>query len=932
MIAQLRRRRGRAVALLIGMLVATTGFTVLTSESAAERLQVTSTVSANARSVYDILVRPKGSQTSVETRSGLVTPDFLSGQFGGITLDQWHQIQAISGIDVAAPVAMIGYVYVQADFRIDVTSAINRSKATQVLRLDRTWMADHGSTSLPDPAAQYVYVTTRPIAWPRGDPDDPTWSDGKKRRNSSRCTTSDDPEFIANPIEIEPDGSERVLCEQHELDKNSDKSASMMIARILPDGTFETGDQSSTKTLTVDERWPIPMLLAAVDPASEAQLVSLDRALTSGSYLSEADVKPDDSDGIVRYTVPVLATDQPALDEQLVVDVEALHVPDGADVATAGWDSPEAHVPAVLSAAPATRVSQQTLTADQEYINTIANPPFGAGQLAFMSGVAFAQPSPATFATNLDGSLRPQPAPPTDPDQLNFGQTQGSGLPVLPPLFGDTAFRALTPYVPGGDVSSPSIVSIVKAGTFNPSKIEKSASLGAASLETYQQPSLVGADAASKAALGGTQLQADGNTTGYVATPPALITSLGSLSQFRLPKPISAIRVRVDGATSADPLSRERVRIAAQRIEEATGLDVDITLGSSASPQTIDLAAGRYGRPALKLTEGWTRKGAALAIVSALDRKSLVLFVLILVVCMLFLGNAVAAVVRSRRRELAILAYLGWPRRRLVGLILGEVGLIGLIAGAVSAAAAISIAHLANISLTSGHALLAVPVSLGLALIAAAAPAWRAGRVRATTALSTSVRAPRRAIRNRRRTVAGIALANLRRSPGRTLLGALALAIGTAAVTVLTSIDRVFHDLVTGTLLGDAVSLQVRGVDLVAVLATVILGLVAVADMLYLSIQERSEEFAALRAIGWSDAAVGRLVAYEGVGIGVLGVAMGVAAGLVSTATFAGESVAGLIGIGIEVALCGVVLTAVAATVPAFLQRYLSVSAQLAEE
>ena len=68
------------------------------------------TVAANFRSAYDILVRPKGSATDLEREQGVVRPNFLSGQFGGITMKQYEQIKAISGVEVAAPIAMIGYV------------------------------------------------------------------------------------------------------------------------------------------------------------------------------------------------------------------------------------------------------------------------------------------------------------------------------------------------------------------------------------------------------------------------------------------------------------------------------------------------------------------------------------------------------------------------------------------------------------------------------------------------------------------------------------------------------------------------------------------------------------------------------------------------------------------------------------------------------
>jgi hypothetical protein len=41
----------------------------------------------------------------------------------------------------------------------------------------------------------------------------------------------------------------------------------------------------------------------------------------------------------------------------------------------------------------------------------------------------------------------------------------------------------------------------------------------------------------------------------------------------------------------------------------ATGLDVDITMGSSPSAVTVALPAGTYGRPGLTLTESWINKG-----------------------------------------------------------------------------------------------------------------------------------------------------------------------------------------------------------------------------------------------------------------------------------------------------------------------------------
>ena len=339
----------------------------------------------------------------------------------------------------------------------------------------------------------------------------------------------------------------------------------------------------------------------------------------------------------------------------------------------------------------------------------------------------------------------------------------------------------------------------------------------------------------------------------------------------------SVIRVRVAGVTGPDALSRERVNAVAQQIEQRTGLDVDIVAGSSPSPVTIGLPAGRFGQPPLTLSENWVKKGVAVAILNAVDKTSVVLFTLILVVCVLFVGNAATAAVRGRRRELGVLAAVGWRRSRLFATVLGELAGIGLAAGLLAAA-------------------IAVPVSAGLGLSAspgtgAAGGARRdrggrrgrpgaglAGRPGRPGQLgpAAGARGP-----PRRTSPAGSPhwpLLNVARTPGRTLIGVVSLAIGIAALTLLTAVTVAFRGVVVGSLLGDAVAVQVRGVDYIAAGATVALGVLAVADVVFLNITERAAELATIRSFGWRDTALARLVITEGAIIGVTGSLAGAAA------------------------------------------------------
>jgi hypothetical protein len=73
----------------------------------------------------------------------------------------------------------------------------------------------------------------------------------------------------------------------------------------------------------------------------------------------------------------------------------------------------------------------------------------------------------------------------------------------------------------------------------------------------------------------------------------------------------------------------------------------------------------------------------------------------------------------------------------------------------------------------------------------------------------------------RPRTLAALAAINLLRTLGRTALGALSLAIGVCALTLLLAATLAFHDTLVGTLLGDAVAINIRASDYVAVITTI---------------------------------------------------------------------------------------------------------------
>ncbi|RIV38644.1 hypothetical protein [Micromonospora radicis] len=429
---QLRGRAGRSVALLAGMLVATTGFVVLTGATTTSRLEVVGSVEESTRAAYDILVRPQGSRTPLEAERGVVRPNYLSGLFGGITNEHYEQIGSVSGVEIAAPIAMLGYSLHSLRVRFDLTDAVDRTLERQVIRVDPTFLAERGlSTTKATP--HFVYVTARPLIYPvditAGDAEI-EYSDG---RHYPRKPCGDEG---ATPREVLPGGRSEPVCDVLRHDDTGGStmsdadSGSLLAYRLLPDGRFEgpprwvpagepsAGDRAVDR-LTLDIWWNVPFLLAAVDPAAEDRLVGLDRAVIAGRPLRADDAPLDERLGALTREFPVLATSRPYVDGQVQASYTRLLPP-----RVAGLQA-EALARA-LTAAPGSRVgdAEQEITAG--YQDQMTEGMQRPGPCCFGLLESVVQAGPTEYAGQPDAALQPRTFPAV-PEV--YGATRSASLP-----------------------------------------------------------------------------------------------------------------------------------------------------------------------------------------------------------------------------------------------------------------------------------------------------------------------------------------------------------------------------------------------------------------------------------------------------------------------------------------------------------------------
>lgn len=902
---QLRFRRGRLLALGAGIVVAAVSFTLLTAAAATSQLQVRGVVSKNFRSAYDVLVRPTHSMSSLESSQGLVQQNYLSQIFGGITLDQYAAVRTVPGVDVAAPIAMVGYVLQHGRITVPLPTSAD-PRARQLFRLRTTRITDRGLTSFQD-ADSYVYVTPRTLQDQGGGGAQTASTPGafeivESGRRVGVCPYDGAGGSVRGPFD--PVGRQRVTCWSRQTGEFGRESSAG--GSVRPHGEV---------TL------PFPFLVAAVDPGQEARLAGVDRAVVAGRYLRVSD-RPAPRGGDLE--VPVLVSTRSYLDESAHVMVEDLGAAAAARVPA---QQQTAAFTQLLKGARGTVVARQAGDADTAYQQAFRATDAGYFFDNFWTSgsIRYEQRAPLELA----------PRPVVNPASV----WQGDSLDSAPLVASDVNFRSLVAHP--ADRSASHLQPTLRAvGRFDPERLPGFAAAYAAPLATYHAPVAAAADERSRRLLGGRDLLPNGNFGGYLTQPPLLLTTLASLPTFTSPTyfngptaaaaPISVIRVRVAGVRGPDRLSRERIRSVATAIKQRTGLDVDITVGASATNVRIDLPAGIAGRPALTLREGWVRKGVAVTILDAVDRKSVALFGLVLLVCGFFLLNSALAAVRFRRREIATLRCLGWSPGQVFAVVLGELALVGLAAGLVGTAIAAALVEAFSLQLPVARTLLVAPVAVVLAVVAGLLPAARAAHAQPLDALR-----PAAVTRSRPRPVLGLpglAVRSLFRVPGRTLLGVTGLALSIAALSVLLAVSIAFRGQVAGSLLGAVVSVQVRTVDYVSVALAVLLGAMSVIDVLLVNQRERAGELATLITTGWSAGELTRLTAYEGLGLAVMGSAIGAAVGLGLAAALAVSALPTVAGAAALAALAGVAVVVGTLLVPLRALGRLAPAAVLAEE
>ncbi len=465
LLSEVRFARGRAVALGAGMLVAAVAFCLLTASVDVGLARINGVVGSNWRGSYDLLVLPAGSTQTAGGSQHLVQLNYLSGATGGISISQDERIAHLAGVGVAAPLAVVGYVLETATLPVDITSVAGAS-GSAVFTVTSNFTADQGLSRYPTQDDGYVYVTPDPLtpfqlgAGQLGPKEQ--LPDG---RSVTVCPAVYPNTFVTSPFQ---------------RDAQAPLGASCVSRAGQPSGPIQG---------TVE--WSFPVLVAGIDPAAENELNGLEKAVTSGRYLTDAE-RPTAAGGS-SVVVPVLGSTV-SFDGD-VDHVTVSRLPGSAATIARSGKGPDVILRA-LEAEPATPVLRDTITSGQAWQSLLTQ----LGGAVNPDVTSFAQivsqywsAGSVTYRENTANQLDPTPV--TNPVSVWTSgiNVNGSGYVAAPPAAQDTAFRLLTEHLAyRGSGGTSTLIHAV--GEFDPYKLAGFSGAGpGSSLASYRAPLLTGA-------------------------------------------------------------------------------------------------------------------------------------------------------------------------------------------------------------------------------------------------------------------------------------------------------------------------------------------------------------------------------------------------------------------------------------------------------
>lgn len=812
-INQWRRQRGKFILTLVGALIISAGLSLMFNLTDSSQGTVEQTLQKKWSSAYDIVVRPKGSQLASESND-LLEPNYLNGIDGGISFKQYETIKKMNDIEIAAPVAVMGY----ASINVNVPKVLKFPKEEGVYRLTTQEYDDSGIKKerlyhqsyhivqgLKNPAPEKKTFSTRPIQEFSNltmnhltllvaiDPDAEAKLVGLdksilKGKNSRYFEETDqyrkggsDGSFHTIPVIIDPDAVSRgnfsFKVEKLKVSFSTAKEQHSFINRLAKEDLHKTSFNSSLND------YPAKVLQKETVSVMDMQRIFLNSLNGKTTRFMNRDATGSTEVGLFFKTSPLKYKSTKSPFPKRWSNAYAVET---APTKLKNWSFSETNVPTF---------GYRSIQSTGKKFNS-KDP----GMLPYV--VPY-------FSMDIIGQY--------DADNIQVSKDPLNQLPM--------------------ETYRPSTADLV--------------------LDEKQQP----INPARK-------IQSSGNPVGLLTNSPHILTTLDVAKETYGEKSISSIRLKIKGASTVSEESEQLLQDVKQQIERETGLIATITKGSS--PQPVVTKVVEQGKTLGWIEQPWVHIGAAMTIFRETSVGfSGVIFAKLAVAIVYVLATSYVSML-ARRKEFAVLLALGWRTKDLYKIVLIEAAIL---AGFVSTVALIVegvFSYVRNEAMNGWSLLWIALFSLVIYLAGATWSAWTIRRISPYEAIKTGEYAKAARVGLKLRSTVTLALKELIGKWKRNSLSVLSIALPTALLTFFLFVTFHLQGVLYTSWLGQFVALQVGPMHYVTMGVAITIAILTTGEIMWQNVTDRRASLAVLKALGWTNGAIRQLIVLEGFLVGLI--------------------------------------------------------------
>ncbi|MGM7699648.1 hypothetical protein [Microbacterium sp. A84] len=890
------------------VLLCVTGLAAAGVQSSAG-LMLQATIDDEWRGDYDILVTATDELGAIE---GLLPPNALGSGGEGLSLGDWDVVEAIDGVGVAAPLGSVlvpGLKFSTAGLLIP-GDLIAEEEGPQAYRVTTTFTTDDGL------GERIVQQESTPLVF------DPVGEQGPTEEELQACTSSASSSFGASGSAMytaDPERHQALMrysCSGARFGRGA--SAGMPSnggwggSRANPgESSIEVGftapnpvtridlvDPESERALLGDRgSFLDPLVSIAADADTSIQELSAWAEADGGTRATEiedmmlryadaslsgypedalADLRAlfaengDDFDASVAKglsgsgVMPLIISDVDVAALTMRVDVEAFGPTTKRE--DFGYEIPQA----ITDGSPGERIG--TAVGDvADILNPFSDSTVGVGwpgtdaAAPADSNLYFAQQimtaasgSPMGYSVMKDGvELNADGFAEAINDDffidgirlIEDGTVVGAESAFLTPRtlkdltmseFGSAAAVPIGAFDPDDIAVDDNVANYVPLGAYAPVGSEVS---GGQHSGTTMEPSLTG--------------------LGLVASRTVAIGSIHSAAIWGDDRPISSIRVRVTGIDGYTAEARKRVIQVAQSIEDL-GFNAAIVAGSSPTDADVlvndyafgtdDVATPQVVGSLGTVTQRWSELGAAARVNLSISTGTWAMLAVALAAGVLLLGATQVASIPGRRQQAVVMRELGFPRARRARWFAAEEIPSLVIVTVIAGAAWMLSGQTAVAAVAAGVAVAALVAASTLTILSSSQT--RLARVRDS--------------RSRRRGARSVTSFGLRQAlihPVTSIVHASAIVIVGLAAAALTQAIQESREAAGASSLSQLVATQMLIPQLILGAVGIVGGVLLARLVRRLDLARRSEQWATLRAAGWTSGQVARAQRAEGMAI-----------------------------------------------------------------